>query len=107
MPLSKKFRETIRDRAQSSKALRDGMLLDVINTLLEGDTELTKIALRNYINATIGFEPLAEAMNTNSKSLHRMLGQSGNPSFEKLLLMLKTLQDHAGINIQAKKTKAA
>jgi len=41
--------------------------------MLSGDLETGKALLRDYINATIGFEPLAEAVGKSPKSLMRML----------------------------------
>ena len=59
MPLTRSFRETVLERAESDSAFRDGLLREAIECLLAGDIETGKIVLRDYINATIGFEELA------------------------------------------------
>jgi len=48
--------------------------------------------LRDYINATIGFNELAEITQRSPKSLMRMLGPSGNPGARNLFAILIALQ---------------
>ena len=38
--------------------------------------------LRDIVNASVGFEALAANVRKPSKSLHRMLSRSGNPTME-------------------------
>jgi hypothetical protein len=40
--------------------------------------------VRNYINATVGFEALSEQLKTPAKSLMRMFGPKGNPQARSL-----------------------
>ena len=53
--------------------------------MLSGDIATAKTILRDYINATIGFNALAEVTHIPSKSLMRMLGPAGNPRAEIFL----------------------
>jgi hypothetical protein len=59
--------------------LREG-----IESFLAGDVETGKTVLCDYINATVGFNELAEATHRSSKSLMRRLGPSGNPQARNL-----------------------
>jgi DNA-binding phage protein len=60
-------------------------LLDEATTLfLNGEAETTKLMQRELVNATIGFEQLAQTVSQPTKSVHRMLSPSGNPTITNL-----------------------
>ena len=40
--------------------------------------------LRDLVNATVGFEALAEEIHKPANSLHRMLSKSGNPTMSNI-----------------------
>jgi hypothetical protein len=52
--------------------------------------------LRHFINATIGFEPLAVDLQKPSRRRHRMVGPKGNPNTASLFAILLVLQKRAG-----------
>ena len=54
-----------------------------------------KFLLRDYVNATIGFQKLSKLMKKKDTSLKRMLGPSGNPAAENLFAMTRLLQRQA------------
>ena len=72
MPLTRDFKETIKARADSDVAFRVALLTEAVELLLNGDVDTGKLVLRDYINATVGFEELAEEVGKPSKSLMRM-----------------------------------
>ena len=92
MPLTRNFKQTIKARAERDPAFRKALLSEAAEQLLAGDLETGKAVLRDYINATIGFERLAEETGTPSKSLMRMLGPKGNPRASNLLAVIGKLQ---------------
>jgi DNA-binding phage protein len=51
---------------------------------LNGEAETAKLMLRDLVNATIGFEQLAQTVSQPIKSVHRMLSPSGNPTMTNL-----------------------
>ena len=102
MPLTRSFRETVLERAESDPAFRDGLLREAIECLLAGDTETGKIVLRDYINATIGFEELASRIDKPSKSLMRMFGPKGNPQARNLFDVIGCIQKHEGIHLEVR-----
>ena len=61
MALTKEFKETVKARADRDPAFRQALLTEAAEQLLSGDLETGKAVLRDYINATIGFEALAKA----------------------------------------------
>ena len=58
MALTKDFKGTIRARAQRDPAFRKALLQEGVECLLAGDIDTGEAVLRDYINATIGFEEL-------------------------------------------------
>lgn len=102
MPLTRTFKETIVKRVKADPEFRRALLMESINEFLDGDMEVAKSMLKDYINATISFEPLAEELNKNSKSIQRMLGPKGNPTAKSLFEVLKVLQKTEGIHLMAR-----
>lgn len=92
MPLTRSFKETIGARASKDAAFRAALLKEGVEAFLEGDIEAGKAVLRDYINATMGFEKLAELTDSSPKSLMRMFGPSGNPQASNLFKVIGVLQ---------------
>lgn len=99
MPLTKEFRETVKARAERDAAFREALLIEAVEQMLAGDLATGKIVLRNYINATVGFERLAKLTGTPPKSLMRMLGPKGNPRADNLLTIIGQLQRASRIRL--------
>jgi DNA-binding phage protein len=68
---------------------------------------LLKAVLRDYINATIGFEELSQVFDKSSKSLMRMFGPKGNPQASNLFAVIHYLQEQEGIHLEFKARKVA
>ncbi len=105
MALTRSFKDTIQARAQSDVAFREALLSEGVDALLAGDVDVGKAVLRDYINATIGFDRLSAATGTPSKSLMRMFGPSGNPNARNLFGVLGELQKQSGIHLHAQSMK--
>ena len=58
MSLTRDFKETIQARMESDPAFREELLKEGVDCLLSGDVDTGKAVLRDYINATIGFQEL-------------------------------------------------
>jgi DNA-binding phage protein len=102
MGLTKDFRETIYSRARRDSAFRKALLTEAVNAYLNGEEGVGKAVLRDFINATVGFEELSALSDIPSKSLHRMLGPSGNPSTANFFTILRVLQEHAGVHLKVR-----
>jgi DNA-binding phage protein len=100
MAITKDFRETVKARVETDPEFRRALLIEAVHAFLTRDVEVGKSILRDYINATVGFEELAEALDKQSKSLHRMLGPKGNPSSNNLFDILQVLQEREGIELE-------
>jgi hypothetical protein len=59
MPLTRDFKDTIQERASRDAGFREALLREAADAMLSGEVETGKAVLRNYINATIGFDKLA------------------------------------------------
>jgi hypothetical protein len=100
MAITREFRTTLLKRARIDAEFRRAMLKEGIDALLVGDLETGKAILRDYINTTIGFGPLAEATQIPAKSLMRMFGPKGNPRADNLFQIIHHLQTHEGIHLE-------
>jgi DNA-binding phage protein len=99
MALTRDFKETIKARADRDAGFREALLTEAVERLLSGDLETGKTILRDYINATVGFEQLARDTGTPPKSLMRMLGPKGNPRARNLLSVVGQLQATSGVHL--------
>ena len=102
MALTESFKETIRAHAQWDSAFRKALLQDAVECLLAGDDDTGKAVLRDYNNATNGFEELSEVFNKSTKSLMRMFGSKGNPQASNLFAVIRYLQDQEGFTWKSK-----
>ena len=102
MPLTRDFKETVQARARRDPVFREGILKEGIECLLAGDLDTGKILLRDYINATVGFEELSALTNKPSKSLMRMFGPNGNPHARNLFEVIRCIQLHQGVQLEVK-----
>ena len=100
MPLTRDFKETIRARAQTDRGFRRELLREGVECFLSGDVETGKAILRDYINATVGFEELGELTDKTPKSLMRMFGPNGNPQARNLFVVIEQLQKREGLRFQ-------
>jgi len=67
--------------------------------MLDGDVGAGKSIIRDYINATIGFEALAAEVDKDPKSVMRMFSDKGNPSANNILCVIGSLQRYTKKNI--------
>jgi DNA-binding phage protein len=102
MAITKNFKETIQVRAIQDANFRKGLLSESIISMLEGDIQTGKALLRDYINATVGFEELSKITHKPSKSLMRMFSPKGNPTAENLFNVIHVLQKQEGVHFKLK-----
>ncbi len=105
MTLTRSFKETVKARVERDEAFREALLREGVECLLGGDIDTGKAVLRDYINATIGFESLSEATNTPTKSLMRMFSPKGNPQANNLFAVIAHLQTQTGVQLEVRTAK--
>ena len=96
MPLTRDFKDTVKARAERDPAFRRGLFEEAIEAFLSNDTETGKLLLRDYVNATVGFEQLGEELHKSPKSLMRMLSTQGNPRADNLFAVVGYLRAKEG-----------
>ncbi len=84
MALTRDFKETVTARVRNDPAFAQALLDEAITLFVNGEPESAKLILRDLVNATLGFEALAEEIHKPAKSLHRMLSKSGNPTMSNI-----------------------
>lgn len=102
MPLTRDFKLTVQARAQRDPAFRSAMLAEATELLLAGDMPTGKIVLRDYINATVGFQELSAAVGIPPKSLMRMFSLGGNPRADNLFAVISHLQALTGVHLEVR-----
>ena len=105
MTLTRDFKETIQARAQRDTAFRKALLREGVESFLAGDVETGKTVLRDYINATVGFEELGAIMHRSPKSLMRMFGPNGNPQARNLFDIVAYLQKKEGVRLEVRSAR--
>jgi hypothetical protein len=107
MMRTRKFSETVKQDLQSNAEFRRALLSETLTCMAAGDLDTGKIALREYINGTIGFPKLGAALGRSSKSLMRMLSPTGNPQARNLFEMIAYLQKVEGTVLEVRATSKA
>ena len=100
MPLTREFKDTVQARLGRDRRYRRELLREGVECLLGGDLDTGKAILRDYINATIGFEELSRRTKLPTKSLMRMLGPRGNPQARNLFEVIRHLQRAEGLHFE-------
>jgi hypothetical protein len=100
MPLTRDFRKTVQARLAQDPEFRKELLREGVECLLAGDLDTGKATLRDFVNATIGFEELSRLTHRPAKSLMRMLGPKGNPQARNLLEVIGHLQRAEGLEFE-------
>lgn len=98
MMTKRDYKETIVTRAKHDPVFAQALLNEALTLFVNGEAETSKIILRDLVNATIGFEPLAKEINKPAKSVHRMLSKSGNPTMTNLSIIFAAIKNMLGID---------
>jgi hypothetical protein len=99
MALTRDFKETVQARVKRDQKFRENLITEAAECLLAGDVETGKTILRDYINATVGFEKLGAAVHKSPKSLMRMFGEKGNPQAQNLFSVFAYIQKKEKIKL--------
>ena len=103
MALTRDFRETVNKRAQNDPEFAAALLDEAVALFLNGEPEVARLVLRDLVNATIGFEKLANETSKPSKSLHRMLSAKGNPTMDNLNAIFNVLREKLQIKLRIRR----
>lgn len=99
-------RETARARATTVPRYRKQLFQEAAQALLQGDLDTGRAGMRDYINATVGFERLGAALGKSPQSVMLMFDPAGKPTAEDLFGAIGTLQTETGIHLQVRAVDA-
>lgn len=102
MALTRDFKETVLKRAQTDPEFIKALLDEAVTLFLNGEAQTAKLMLRDLVNATLGFEGLAQLVDKSPKSVHRMLSTAGNPTMSNLSIIFATLKSTLKVEIETK-----
>jgi DNA-binding phage protein len=96
MALTRSYKETILAELQSDPEFRKATFAEAVTALLAGEQAEALSMLRDLVHASITFKRLAEKTGLPEKSLHRMLGERGNPTMQNIGKILQAIQTDLG-----------
>ncbi len=102
MGLTREFKQTVIERIQCEPAFAVALLDEAASLFLNGEPATARVILRDLVNATVGFEGLAQETGKPSKSLHRMLSANGNPSMDNLAGIFDVLRQSLNVDIEVR-----
>ena len=105
MTLTRYFKETLTARVERDARFREALLEEAVQCLLSGELDVGKSVLRDYVNATIGFQELGSLTSKSPKSLMRMLSTRGNPQARNLFEIIACLQEREGVQLKVTATR--
>ena len=100
MALTRNFKQTVVERVERDPEFAKALLDEAAPLFLSGEPETARLILRDLVNATIGFEQLAEMTDKPSKSLHRMLSSNGNPSMDNLAAIFSAARSCLNVGLE-------
>ncbi|MCR4511130.1 transcriptional regulator [Pseudomonas sp. 32.2.56] len=107
MALTRDYKQTITERVQRDPDFAKSLLDEAASLFLNGEPEVARLILRDLVNATVGFERLSQETEKPSKSLHRMLSPSGNPSMDNLAAIFNAVRNSLGVQLEVHTVQAA
>lgn len=107
MALTRDFKLTVIERVERDPAFAQALLDEAATLFLNGEAETARLILRDLVNATLGFEQLAQVTDKPSKSLHRMLSPKGNPSMDNLAAIFGAVRQRLGVGLEVRTVQAS
>ena len=100
MALTRDFKDTVAARVERDPAFAQALLDEAITLFVNGEPESARLILRDLVNATVGFQALAEEIDKPAKSLHRMLSRSGNPTMSNISAVFAAIKRALNVEVR-------
>lgn len=107
MALTRNFKQTVIERVERDPEFAKALFDEAATLFLSDEPETARLILRDLVNATLGFERLAELTDKPSKSLHRMLSPKGNPSMNNLAAIFGAVRARLNVGIEVRTVELA
>ena len=98
--LTDSLRDSVKARIRSDDGFRFALFSHAVEVMLTDDMATAKSVLRDYIDATIGFEELSRQSGFSSRHLRRMFSPTGDPRAGEMFRVIGILQQHQGIQLE-------
>jgi DNA-binding phage protein len=105
MAITRSFKDAVQERIENDDEFATALLDEAISLFLNDEPDLARLVLRDLVNATVGFEELAAAVEKPSKSLHRMLSAKGNPTMDNLTKIFSVLKEKLSVDFEVHTVK--
>ncbi len=96
MPLTNEFKDTVMELCKNAD-YRKGLLIEALESYLEGDIGVGNAMLRDYLNGTQAFPEVAQELQMQEAGVRRMVSPKGNATATKLFRLFKVCQQREGI----------
>lgn len=96
MALTREFKQTVMELCKGPE-YRKALLLEALESYLEGDIAIGNSLLRDYLNGTLSFTEVAQALEMQEAGLRRMVGPSGNATAKNLFRLFRICLNREGI----------
>ncbi len=102
MALTRNFSTTISIQRQGDPEFARALLDEAIVLFINGEPGIARLVLRDLVNATVGFESLAQEVHKPSKSLHRTLSATGNPTMSNISAIFAAIKKMLRVEIRTR-----
>ena len=102
MALTRNFSTTISIQRQGDPEFARALLDEAIALFIYGEPGIARLVLRDLVNATVGFESLAQEVHKPAKSLHRMLSATGNPTMSNISAIFAAIKKMLRVEIRTR-----
>ena len=100
MPLTRDFRETVRERAHDEPEFRQALLREAVSCMLNGEVDIGRETLYDCIEPGIGFDELSQKTGKSRESLEHVLSDGGNPRADDLLGIVAALAEYENMELE-------
>ena len=96
------FRETFRERARREPEFRHELLKVAARCMLNGEVEVGRIMLRDFVVAAIGIDELSQKIGKSRESLEHVLSDGSDPRADDLLAIIAAIAEHEDVEIDVR-----
>lgn len=98
MALTREFKETVMELCKDPE-YRKALLIEALETYLEGDIPTGNALLRDYLNGCLAFGDIARKMKMEEPNVRRMVGPNGNPTVKNFFAIFNACREREGFEL--------
>ena len=105
MPPTRDYRETFWERARREPEFRHELLKSAARCMLNGEPEVGRIMLRDFVVAAIGIDELSQKIGKSRESLEHVLSDGSDPRADDLLGIVAALAEYENMELDVQVTQ--